>query len=90
MNLRFYLDPEAGEPHIYRHGVVEHEVEEVLRAPLETRRGMEGSLVSIGRTEAGRILRVIYTRSGQDAFVITAFEVRGKPLAAFRRRRRRK
>jgi hypothetical protein len=31
MNIRFYLDPETGLPHIYRHEVSEAEVEEVLR-----------------------------------------------------------
>jgi hypothetical protein len=30
MDLRFYLDPQTGEPHIYEHGVSEEEVEEVL------------------------------------------------------------
>jgi hypothetical protein len=33
MDLRFYLDPETGEPHIYNHGVTEDEVEDVLRTP---------------------------------------------------------
>jgi hypothetical protein len=27
VDLRFYPDPETGEPHIYRHGVTEEEVE---------------------------------------------------------------
>ena len=27
MNIRFYLDPETGQPHIYNHGVSEDEVE---------------------------------------------------------------
>jgi hypothetical protein len=40
--------------------VGEHEAEEVLRIPLEDRPGKFGSRVAIGRTEAGRILRVIY------------------------------
>jgi hypothetical protein len=31
MDLRFYLDPETGEPHIYGHGVAEEEVEEAGR-----------------------------------------------------------
>jgi len=30
MRLRFYIDPETGEPHIYKHQVSEAEVEEVL------------------------------------------------------------
>jgi hypothetical protein len=30
MEIRFYLDPETGLPHIYEHGVTEEEVEQVL------------------------------------------------------------
>lgn len=33
MNLRFYLDPETGQPHIYGHQVDEQEVEAVLMKP---------------------------------------------------------
>lgn len=60
MTIRFYIDPETGLPHIYGHGVVEEEVEEVLRAPGEDRPGREGSRTAIGQTRAGRYLRVIY------------------------------
>lgn len=91
MRLRFYRDPETGLPHIYGHQVDEDEVEEVLRRPAEDRPGREGSRVAIGETEAGRYLRVIYVPDPVpgSAFVITAHELQGKPLAAFRRRRRR-
>ena len=92
MNIRFYLDPESGEPHIYNHGVSEDEVEDVLRAPGEDRPGRDGSRVALGQTPAGRYLRVIYVpdREPQSVFVITAYELRGRPLAAYRRRRRRR
>ena len=92
MNVRFYLDPETGEPHIYNHGVREDEVEDILRAPGEDRPGREGSRVAIGQTRAGRFLRVIYVPDPEpdSVFVITAYELRGRPLAAYRRRRRRK
>ena len=60
MNIRFYLDPETGSPHIYGHAVAEDEVEEVLRTPGEDRPGRKGSRVAIGQTRAGRYLRVIY------------------------------
>ena len=30
MNLRFYVDPETGSPHIHGHDVEEHEVEDIL------------------------------------------------------------
>jgi hypothetical protein len=92
MPIRFYRDPTTGEPHIYNHGVTGDEVEEVLRRPGEDRRGREGSRVSIGQTRAGRVLRVIYVPDPEpdSIFVITAYEVQGKPLTAYRRRQRRK
>ena len=92
MNLRFYCDSATGEPHIYNHGVTEEEVEDVLRRPGEDRLGREGSRVAIGQTRAGRFLRVIYVPDSEpeSIFVITAYELRGKPLAAYRRRQRRK
>lgn len=66
---------------------VEDEVEEVLAAPGEDRAGREDSRVAMGRTRAGRYLRVIYApgTGGDDLFVITAYELRGKPLRAYRR-----
>ncbi len=90
MRIRYYLDPENGQPHIYTHGVDKSEVEDVLRSPGEDRPGREGSRVAIGQTEAGRYLRVIYVPEEDGAFVITAYELKGKPLLAYRRRRRRK
>ncbi len=58
----------------------------------EDRPGEEGSRVALGRTAAGRYLRVIYVPDPepQTVFVVTAYELRGKPLLAYRRRRRRK
>lgn len=90
--LRFYLDPATGEPHIYEHGVTEEEVEDVLRNAREERPGRGSSRVVIGATEAGRVLRVVYAPDPDlhALFVITAYDVRGKPLAAYRRRQRRK
>ena len=92
MHLRFYIDRESGYPHIFSHGVEENEVEDVLASPSEDRPGREGSRIAIGRTIGGRYLRVIYVsdREPDQVFVITAYELRGKPLAAFRRRMRRR
>jgi DMSO/TMAO reductase YedYZ molybdopterin-dependent catalytic subunit len=92
MNIRFYNDPETGLPHIYRHGVDENEVEEVLRRPGEDRPGQEGSRVAMGQTRGGRYLRIIYVLDPEpdSVFVITAYELTGKPLTAYRRRRRRR
>jgi len=92
VNIRFYVDRETGLPHIYDHDVSEAEVEQVMERPVEDRPGTHGSRIAIGRTEAGRPLRVIFVPDpGLDsAFVITAYELRGKPLTAFRRRMRRR
>lgn len=92
MNIRFYFDPETGQPHIYEHGVNENEVEEVLKRKGEDRPGQEGSRVAIGQTLSGRYLRVIYVPDPHpnSVFVITAYELTGKPLIAYCRRRRKK
>jgi hypothetical protein len=92
VEIRFYLDPETGEPHIYRHNVSEEEVEDVLRRPGEDRPGDDGARIATGQTDAGRHLRVVYVPDPfpQSVFVITAYDLVGKPLAAYRRRRRRR
>ena len=91
MNIRSYFDSETEEPHIARHSVTEVEVEDVL-SPLEDRQGREDTRVSIGRTRAGRYIRVIYVPDPdpESVFVITAYELGSKALKALRRRRRRK
>jgi hypothetical protein len=91
VELRFYIVPETGAPDIYNHDVREAKVEEVLASPGEDRSGREGSRVAIGQTFGGRLLRVIYVPDPEpnSAFVITAYDLRGKPAFAYRRRRRR-
>lgn len=90
MDVRFYVDPETSEPHIYGHRVTEEEAVDILLNPGEDRPGREGSRVAIGRTQAGRYLRIIYVPEAESVFVITAYELSGKPLDAYRRRRRRR
>ena len=92
MRARYYIDHDTGHPHIFKHGVNESEVEYVLYNPGEDRPGASGSRVAIGKTEAGRYLRVIYVpdQEPDSVFVITAYELTGKPLLAYRRRRRRR
>jgi hypothetical protein len=92
VEIRYYIDPETGLPHIYRHGVDERDVEDVLRRPLEDRPGREGSRVALGRSQAGRYLRVIYVPDAvpDSAFVITTYPLGPKAMRALRRRRRRK
>ena len=92
MRIRFYVDPDTGLPHIAAHEVDEDEVVDVLQRPGEDRPGREGSRIAIGQTHAGRYLRVVYVADPEpdSVFVITAYELTGKPLAAFKRRRSRK
>jgi uncharacterized DUF497 family protein len=92
MNIRYYFDPGTGQPHIYNHGVDEEEVEDVLDGPGEDRPGHEGSRIAVGQTRGGRYLRVIYVPDPEpdSIFVITAYDLVGKPLVAYRRRRRKK
>ena len=92
MDVRYYVDPETGLPHLYRHGVAEQDVEDVLRRPLEDRPGREGARVALGRSQAGRYLRVIYVPDPvpDSVFVITAYPLGPKALRALRRRGRRK
>ena len=86
------IDPETNLPHIYGHEVDEQEVEDVLRRSGEDRPGREDSRVAIGQTRAGRYIRVIYVPDAEvdSVFVITAYQLKGKALLAYRRRRRRK
>jgi hypothetical protein len=90
MNIRYYIDPETEQPHIYNHNVTEKEVENILRNPGEDRQGSECSRVAIGQTHGGRYLKIIYVPdpSPNSIFVITAYELQGKPLMAYKRRRR--
>ncbi len=92
MKLRFYVDPGTDELHIHNHDVDVQEVEEVLQSPGEDRPGAGGARVAIGKTRGGRYLRVIYVPDPEpnSVFVITAYELKGKPLTAYRRRRRKK
>ena len=92
MNLRFYNDPETGLPHIYNHGVTEDEVEDVLLNPGEDWLGRRRTRNALGQTQNGRYLQVVYVRDPKpnSVFVITAYELTGKPLTAYRRRQRKR
>ena len=91
MKVRFHLDPD-GLPHIYSHGVSEAEVIEALQNRLEELPGRADSIVVIGRTRAGLVLRVIYapSRDGEGIFVITAYTLPPKQLRALMRRLKRR
>jgi len=92
VDIRYFLDPETGLPHIHGHGVTEEEVEQVMRASGGDVQGSRGSRMKLGRTSAGRYLQVIYApdEGPGGVFVITAYELTGKAKRAYRRRRRRR
>jgi hypothetical protein len=91
MQVRFYIDPGTGLPHIYNHDVDEEEVLDILEGPSLRLHGKQGSYFALGQTAAGRYLKVIYRiDSDGSTFVITGYDLHGKALKAYRRRRRRK
>ena len=92
MNIRFYDDPETGLPHIYNHGVTEDEVEDILLNSGENWQGRRKTRNALGQTQGGRYLQVVYVRDPKpnSVFVITAYELTGKPLTAYRRRQRKR
>ena len=92
LNIRYYLDDETSQPHLYRHDVSEQEVVEVLAKPGEDRPGRHGARIAMGKTRAGRYLRVVYVPDPEpnSVFVITDYELKGKPLTAYKRRMRRR
>jgi hypothetical protein len=89
-SIRFYIDPRTDLPHILEHDVTADEVEDVLGRSGEDRDGRDGSRVAVGQTRAGRYLRVIYVPDEDDdgIFVVTAYDLTGKALQAYRRRLR--
>jgi hypothetical protein len=92
MEVRYYHDPDTGQPHIHNHGVTEAEAAWVLAHPGEDEACSRGSRQALGQTAAGRYLRVVYVpdEEGDGVFVVTAYPLAGKQLKAFRRRQRRR
>lgn len=92
MELRFWIDPDTNLPHIYGHGVTEPEVRQVLKRPGLNVRASGNSRSIMGQTPAGRHLKVVFVPDEEhdSGFVVTAYELRGKALRAYRRAQRRK
>jgi hypothetical protein len=92
LEIRYHWDHDVDLPHIAAHGVSEIEVEEVLRRPLENLPGPRNSRIVIGRTVAGRLLKVICVpdEDGMGVFVVTAYDLAGKALKAHNRRMRKR
>ena len=49
VKVRYYIDAQTGQPHVYRHSVSEAEVEDVLQNAGEDRPGADGSRIAIGK-----------------------------------------
>lgn len=92
MKIRFYIDPVTDLPHIYNHDVDEDEVRDIPSDPGDVQRSSGQSKMAFGQTSGGRYLCVVYVRDPQphSFFVVTAYELRGNDLNAYRRRRRKK
>jgi hypothetical protein len=88
--IHFYVDSATGWPHIHNHDISEDGVREILLEPGEDRAGCDVSRVAIGQSSSGRYIRVIYILEPQGCFVITAYELSGKALVAYRTRRKKK
>lgn len=92
MKIRFYINPETDEPHIYDHGVDEDEASDVLMNPIEDRPAKNGARSAAGQTRTGRYLRIIYRHAPEadETLIITAYDLDGKALRALKRLKRRK
>ncbi len=92
MDFRYFRDPDTGLPHIFGHGITEHEVEEVLCGFGEDLPAARSSRMKLGQTSAGRYLQIIYVPDEErdSVFVVTAFDMHEKAKKAYRRRQKRK
>jgi uncharacterized DUF497 family protein len=74
--------------HIARHRVEPEEVEEVFTEQPLIRRARDGRYLALGRTEAGRLLAVVFVRlpAGRQLRVITARDMNSAERDDYRRR----
>lgn len=92
MEVRFFREGDDDSPHVYRHGVTESEVREAFLNASEDGGGTGDVRVLIGRTESGRLLRVVYVPdpTPDAVFVISAYQLGPAAVRALRRRMRRR
>ena len=90
MQIRYYIDEESELPHIYSHGITEDDVAEALTNAAEEISGHSGARIAIGTTKGGKHVKVVYVPEESGVFVITALQLKGKPLRAFRKRMRKR
>jgi len=88
--VRFFIDPHTGNPHLWKHNVTEDEALEVMANADGDRRSRNGTRVIVGQTDAGRYLRVFYFVDGESVVVMTAFDLPPKQLRAFKKLRKKK
>jgi hypothetical protein len=86
------LIPRRNDRIVENHGVTILECVEVLGRPGQDFASRSGSRLAYGQTRSGRYLKVVYRpdEQGDGLFVITAYQLRGRELAAYRRRIRRR
>jgi hypothetical protein len=62
------------------------------RNPVRIARGAKDPRIALGQTAFGRYPRVVYVPDPEpdSVFIITAWELTGRPLAAYRNRRKKK
>ncbi len=92
MEIRFYIDSQTGRPHVENHGISTAECVQVLDRAGQDYMGDSDARIALGRTKAGRYLKVIYKPDDdwESLFVITAYDLKGNELKAYKRRIKRK
>ena len=88
MHYRYNFDKDLGTDHIAKHQISREEVEYVIENPVEDGPAWDNARQAIGKTSAGRYLRVIYVpdSAAEGIYVVTAFDLEGKPLEEHLRR----
>ena len=61
MEVRFYLDPDSGEPHVLNHGISETEVIRILSHANEDLPAANGARMAIGENGSGACARDLRT-----------------------------
>jgi len=82
LKLKFYIDTETNEPHIYKHEISEAEIVEFFQEIkyLERKRN-DKSYEAFGRIHSNRFLHVVYRKEAADVFfIITAYDIEDKEL----------
>jgi hypothetical protein len=85
MEIKFYIDPETQQPHIYEHGVTEQEARQVIMRAVDDFQGKKGARIALGQTAAGRYLQVVYVRDKEpdSLLVINRLRPQGQSLDGF-------